>query len=128
MNISGFNHLTISTCKLEDSLSFYLDILRTTLVHKGRKDAYLEWGPIWICLQERECSGNQSGYGIHHMAFTIDEKGFHDAVQLLKEKKVPIVSGPLKRGKGWSINFMAPDNVQFELHTSNLQERMKVWD
>lgn len=105
-----------------------MEILRATLVHKGRKDAYLEWGPIWICLQERNCSDTRSGSGIHHIAFTIDEKGFQEAVQLLKEKKVPIVREPLKRGKGWSINFLAPDSVQFELHTSNLKERMEVWD
>ncbi|MBW3112018.1 MULTISPECIES: VOC family protein [Bacillaceae] len=128
MNISGFNHLTINTSNLEESLSFYMEILRATLVHKGRKDAYLEWGPIWICLQERNCSDTRSGSGIHHIAFTIDEKGFQEAVQLLKEKKVPIVREPLKRGKGWSINFLAPDSVQFELHTSNLKERMEVWD
>jgi catechol 2,3-dioxygenase-like lactoylglutathione lyase family enzyme len=67
-----------------------------------------------------------SGYGIHHIAFSIDEKGFFEAVQRLKEKEVRIVRGPLKRGEGWSVNFLAPDNVQFELHTSNLQERMEV--
>ncbi|MFI8686659.1 VOC family protein [Rossellomorea sp. NPDC077527] len=127
MNISGFNHLTINTRSLEDSLPFYIEILQASLIHKGRKDVYLEWGPVWICLQEKEDLATSAGYGIHHVAFSIDEEGFHEAVHLLKEKGVQIVRGPLKRGRGWSINFLTPDNVQFELHTSNLQERMEVW-
>lgn len=127
MNISGFNHLTINISSLEESLPFYMEILQATLVHKGAMDAYLEWGPVWICLQEKDGLGMNRGYGIHHIAFTINEEGFHEAVQRLKEKEVDIVRGPMKRGIGWSVNFLSPDNVQFELHTSNLQERMGVW-
>ncbi|WP_201716868.1 VOC family protein [Rossellomorea arthrocnemi] len=127
MNISGFNHLTIDTSSVEKSMPFYLEIMQATLIHKGRRDAYLEWGPIWICLQEKDNLGTSCGYGIHHIAFSIDEEAFFEAVQRLKEKKVRIVRGPSRRGKGWSVNFLAPDNVQFELHTSNLVERMEVW-
>ena len=127
MNITGFNHVTINTRSLEESLSFYLEILQATLIHKGRRDAYLEWGPVWICLQEKNDLKLNRGYGIDHIAFTIDEEGFWEAVQTLEKNNVNITRAPLKRGKGWSVNFLTPDYVQFELHTSNLQERMDVW-
>ncbi|WP_299740121.1 VOC family protein [uncultured Rossellomorea sp.] len=127
MNITGFNHLTINVSSLEESLTFYMEILQAVLVHKGRMDAYLEWGPIWICLQEKDSLGTSRGYGVDHIAFSINEEEFFKAVQRLKEKEVCIVRGPLRRGKGWSVNFLATDNIQFELHTSNLQERMEDW-
>lgn len=53
MNVSGFNHLTLRVRNLEQSLRFYCGLLGMKLVHKGRKDVYLEWGNAWICLLER---------------------------------------------------------------------------
>ncbi|WP_064092201.1 VOC family protein [Rossellomorea aquimaris] len=128
MNIKGFNHLTINCRSLEESLNFYRDILGADLVHKGNKDAYVEWGSIWICLLEKEqMPSTLKGLGVDHIAFTISEEDFHMAVETLKSKRVKIVRGPVKRGRGWTINFLAPDGVQFELHTSNLKERMEIW-
>lgn len=62
-----------------------------------------------------------------HIAFSIAEADFEDAVQLLKKAEVPIVRGPLRRGEGWAVNFLDPDGTQMELHTSDLQQRMAVW-
>ncbi len=50
-----------------------------------------------------------------------------NAVHVLQENEVRIVRGPVQRGQGWSINFLDPDGTQLELHTSTLEERMKVW-
>ena len=52
MNVSGFNHVTFGVSNLENSLAFYMDILGMRLIHRGRKDAYLEWGTAWVCLVE----------------------------------------------------------------------------
>lgn len=129
MLVQGFNHLTINVRNLESSLDFYTQILGLTVRHRGNKDAYLEWGTAWICLVEKEnYSENIEGaLGVDHVAFYIPEEYFMDAVQTLQDHQVPIVRGPLKRGIGWSINFLDPDGTQLELHTSNLEERMKVW-
>jgi catechol 2,3-dioxygenase-like lactoylglutathione lyase family enzyme len=53
MNVQGFSHVTINVGDLDRSLQFYVEVLQMNLVHRGRKDAYLEWGSAWICLQER---------------------------------------------------------------------------
>lgn len=100
------------------------------LINQGKKDAYLEWGSAWICLQERPeyLFQQQKQIGVDHVAFYILEGHFDSAVKSLNEQQVPIVRGPEKRGRGWSINFLDPDGTQLELHTSTLSERMNVWN
>ncbi len=128
MNVQGFSHVTINVKNLARSLRFYVDILNMKLVHRGRKDAYLEWGSAWICLQERPNMEDQCPQiGVDHVAFFIDEQHFWEAVQHLKANHVPIVREPTQRGRGFSVNFPDPDGTQLELHTSTLAERMKVW-
>lgn len=68
------------------------------------------------------------GVGVDHIAFSIAEEHFKEAVQGLQTQNVPIIRGPIKRGIGWTVNFLDPDGIQLELHTSNLRERMSVWN
>ncbi|SES97605.1 metallothiol transferase [Salinibacillus kushneri] len=130
MNVKGFNHITLNISDLERSLEFYQRVLRMSLVHKGRKDAYLEWGEAWICLLEKKnfSSVDTQSFGVNHFAFSIAKEDFFEAVHQLENHDVTIVRGPIKRGKGWTINFLDPDGIEMELHTSNLQERMTVWE
>lgn len=130
MLVKGFNHVTITVSSLDNSLVFYTKVLGMIIRHRGNTDAYLEWGTAWVCLMEREGQGIlQHGPqpGIDHIAFYIEEQHFIDAVHILEENQVSIVRGPLQRGVGWSVNFLDPDGTQLELHTSNLEERMRVW-
>lgn len=55
------------------------------------------------------------------------EDDFAVAVDVLREAAVPIVRGPVKRGTGWSVNFLDPGGTQLELHTSTLAERIRGW-
>jgi len=128
MNVQGFSHVTINVSNLSRSLQFYAETLQMKIVHLGRKDAYLEWGNAWICLQERPERLQQNHHlGVDHVAFYIAEKDFNSAVMHLRENNIEIVRGPVRRGIGWSINFLDPDGTQLELHTSTLSERMNVW-
>ena len=129
MKVSGFNHVTIRVSDLARSLAFYVDVLGMQLVHRGRKDVYLEWGRAWVCLIETEEKHRKpkESLGVDHIAFSIDEADFEDAVHLLQQAEVPIVRGPLRRGQGWAVNFLDPDGTQLELHTSDLEQRMAVW-
>ncbi|KYQ87179.1 glutathione transferase [Thermoactinomyces sp. AS95] len=128
MNVSGFNHLTLRVRNLEQSLRFYCGLLGMKLVHKGRKDVYLEWGNAWICLLERlEESSAASGPGMDHVAFTIREPDFFHAVSLLKKNQVEMVREPVFRGGGWSVQFKDPDGIVLELFTGNLEKRMIHW-
>ncbi|MYL32411.1 glutathione transferase [Pontibacillus yanchengensis] len=130
MKVQGFNHITINVSNLSQSLAFYVDLLGMDLIHKGNYDAYLEWGKAWVCLQERPSYSKleQQHIGIDHVAFTVDEIGFHQATTYLIEQQVSITRGPIKRGGGWTINFLDPDGTVLELHSATLQDRMQVWE
>jgi catechol-2,3-dioxygenase len=129
MNVTGFNHVTINVSELSQALYFYVEVLKMKPVHYGTHDVYLEWGNAWICLQENQGERPHPPHtGIDHIAFFIAEEDFASAVTQLKQVNVPVVRGPLRRGKGWSINFLDPDGTELELHTSTLAERMEVWE
>src|SRR5699024_1348139 len=74
MKVTGFNHVTIRVSDLETSLDFYRDVLGMELVHRGRIDAYLEWGHAWVCLVEREGEDGEATLGVDHVAFSIEEE------------------------------------------------------
>jgi metallothiol transferase len=92
MKVTGFNHLTIRVSDLDKSLSFYRDLLGMELIHQGQTDVYLEWETAWICLiaKKNAASPAETWTGIDHVAFSIEESDFHQAVKLLKENKVPL--------------------------------------
>lgn len=129
MQVEGFNHLTLNVRNLDDTITFYTDILRMTLRHRGRSDAYLEWGSAWICIVEKRDFPDvpPPRLGLNHVAFYIEESGFQRAVSQLIDHGVTLVRGPLRRGSGWTVNFIENNGIEFELHTSTLQERLAVW-
>lgn len=129
MKVQGFNHITFNVKDLNKSLDFHQNILGMKVRHRGRSDAYMEWGDAWICIVERTGYPHETikHIGIDHVAFYISETDFDEALEILKENEVEIVRGPIKRGVGRSVNFLDPDGNEIELHTSTLEERMKVW-
>lgn len=128
MKASGFNHVTIRVSDLDRALRFYRNVLGMKLVHLGRTDAYLEWGAAWVCLLQKDgLSPGRDRYGVDHVAFSIEERYFHEAAAALQENGVPIVRGPIARGGGLSVNFLDPDGTELELFTGTLAERMKNW-
>lgn len=127
MSVTGFSHVTINVRDLGGALAFYVGTLGLRLVHRAKHDAYLEWGTAWLCLQETMATRGASGLGVDHVAFHLDAADFLGAVARLEEAHVSIVRGPVRRGSGWTVNFLDPDGTQLELHTSTLAERMQDW-
>nr|WP_220185882.1 VOC family protein [Paenactinomyces guangxiensis] len=121
--------MTIRVSDLQQSLAFYCDLLGMRLVHQGRTDAYLEGGNAWVCLLEKSghTQPEELWLGIDHVAFSIDEQDFAEAVQVLQEHRVPIIRGPFERGGGLSVQFPDPDGTVLELFTGSLEKRMKNW-
>jgi catechol 2,3-dioxygenase-like lactoylglutathione lyase family enzyme len=129
MDVSGFNHLTLNVRQLTSALNFYLNKLGVTVIHKGKHDAYLEWGGAWLCLQERPTfqAPAHEHIGFDLVAFSINEGAFDEAVAELRAAGITIEKGPIVRGIGRSVYFRDMDGNLLELHTSYLHERMTVW-
>ncbi|WP_091740290.1 VOC family protein [Marininema mesophilum] len=129
MKVKGFNHITIRVSDLKASLDFYEGILQMDVAHRGRKDVYLEWGDAWICLIESEKVDSivDKTVGIDHVAFSIADEDFDEAVHRLQSFGVHIIRGPEERGGGQVVNFLDPDHTQLELFTGTLEKRMKKW-
>jgi catechol 2,3-dioxygenase-like lactoylglutathione lyase family enzyme len=126
---NGLNHITLYVENLERSLEFYTEILRMKIVRLGSGYAYLESGPTWFCISEQPQAAAKTETevrGVHHIALSVSEEDFAAAVEHLRRYNVPIVRGPILRGIGRTVNFLDPDGVQWEFHTSNLTERMTV--
>ncbi|ARU60099.1 hypothetical protein CBW65_02775 [Tumebacillus avium] len=123
----GLNHLTLFVEDYARSLAFYTGILRMNVVHDGGHYAYLESGSTWICLSGAEI-GQPRPPRLEqlHLALTVDDADFEAAVQHLRDHHVEIVRGPITRGVGKSVNFLDPDGIEWEFHTSNLAKRMQV--
>lgn len=129
MKVTGFNHVTIRVKDLNKSLAFYRDLLGMELVHLGRRDVYLSWGGAWVCLIEIQdaLEHSKKRVGIDHIAFSIDEEDFPEAVRRLQEANVTFVREPIKRGGGYSVQFLDPDSTVIELFTGTLEKRMQNW-
>lgn len=99
------------------------------LIHQGNTDVYLEWGNVWICLLEKDAflPYTSQNCGVDHIAFSILESDFMEAVEILKKYQIPLVREPIDRGGGWSVQFEDPDGIVLELYTGSLAERMKNW-
>ena len=124
----GLNHLTVRVSHLERSVRFYEQLLGFHVRHRGEHDAYLESGPLWLALIEGDVPlGETQLRHVDHIAFTIVEDAFDDAVEALRAANVQIVAGPITRGVGRSVYVLDPDGLQLELHTSTLDARMSVW-
>ncbi|MBN3553336.1 VOC family protein [Fictibacillus nanhaiensis] len=129
MNVQGINHITIRVSNIKSSETFYLNVLGAKIVHKGNTDIYLDVGGVWLCLIEMKDAKpmDKNQIGVDHVAFTVSEEHFPKAVQLLRERKIKITRGPIKRGGGNTVSFNDPDGNEIEFFTGSLQERMKNW-
>ncbi|WNB94032.1 VOC family protein [Bacillus sp. NEB1478] len=129
MEVLGINHITIKVSNLTASISFYQNILGAKIVHKGNTDVYLDIGGVWLCLLEMKNAKpiQKEQIGVDHFAFSVTEVSFHKAIELLNEKQVTIIRGPIVRGEGWTVSFTDPDGNELELYTGSLYERMKTW-
>jgi catechol 2,3-dioxygenase-like lactoylglutathione lyase family enzyme len=125
----GLNHVTIYVRDLKRSMEFYTEILRMKIVHEGDGYAYLESGTTWFCISQKPFEkGKYEQIGVNHISLTVAPEDFDKAVAHLRENHVPIVREPVIRGIGKTVNFLDPDGLQWEFHTSNLAERMTVID
>ena len=115
--ISGLNHITLATSDLDLAIAFYCNVLDANLKATWDKGAYLELGPIWLCLALEDVVTDRADDT--HIAFSTNDFEAASAkvsahAKLWKENT----------SEGASIYFCDPDGHKLELHDGSLETRL----
>ena len=112
--IESISYVGLTVSNLENSIKFYRDLFDFEVIENNSGQAIIKEGDIVISLYEAE-KYKSSVDSKNRVSFLVDEDDFEDAVDELKEKNLPIVSGPENIRKGQSVVFLDPDGNQIEI-------------
>lgn len=134
--VRGLNHVTLAVTDVQRSVCFYRDRLGFRLRALWTEGAYLEAGPLWLCLSQDDHAAGRPHPDYSHLALDVDADTFS------------ALAGSLagcadlwrdNRSEGDSLYFLDPDGHRLELHVGSLQSRldhyartkpdsMQLWD
>lgn len=129
--ITGINHVTLSVAELPRSLAFYSEVLGMRPAARWTRGAYLLAGDLWVALlvDPHARSGPLPEYT--HLAFTVPQREFDRLAARVRESGATIFKE--NQSEGDSLYFLDPDGHKLEIHTTDLEARLrsaraKPWD
>ncbi len=119
--ISGLSHLTLAVTDLERSIRFYHDLLGCELRATWDGGAYLEAGPLWLCLSvDGRAKSSQRGDYTHY-AFSVEASRFDELAARIRSCTE---LWKVDASEGASLYFLDPDAHRLELHVGTLNSRL----
>lgn len=119
--VSGLNHLTLAVTELDRSIAFYRDLLGCELRAHWGDGAYLEAGPLWLCLSRDPAAAEAQRGDYTHYAFDIADEHFGELSARIREQATIWKDN---RSEGASLYFLDPDGHRLELHSGTLASRL----
>ncbi|WP_413172422.1 VOC family protein [Anabaena azotica] len=122
--ITGINHITLSVRNLEESISFYTNVLDFRLLAKWTKGAYLSAGDIWLALilDQKVRASPLPEYT--HIGLTVSIEDFPILSQRIQQSGTKIWQD--NKSEGDSLYFLDPNDHKLEIHASDLETRIKT--
>ncbi|WP_414756001.1 VOC family protein [Anabaena sp. CCY 9910] len=122
--ITGVNHITLSVRNLEESITFYTDVLSFRLLAKWTKGAYLATGDIWLALILDKKVRESPLPEYTHIALTVSIEDFPVLSQRIQKSGATIWQE--NKSKGASLYFLDPNDHKLEIHASDLDTRIQT--
>jgi len=119
--ITGINHITLAVADVQRSMTFYRDVLGCSVRAVWNDGAYLEAGPLWLCLSRDDLVRTSPHPDYTHFAFSIPHEAFAEISDKLKAN-CDIWKD--NRSEGASIYFLDPDGHKLEIHVGDLETRL----
>jgi catechol 2,3-dioxygenase-like lactoylglutathione lyase family enzyme len=119
--VQGLNHLTLAVSDLERSVAFYRDLLGFEIRALWGDGAYLEAGPLWLCLSVDPAAKGAVRADYTHYAFDVAPEDF-DAFSDRVGQQATVWKD--NSSEGASLYFLDPDGHRLELHVGSLASRL----
>src|SRR5262245_29646005 len=120
--ITGLNHLTLAVSDLERSIRFYTELLGFSIRWRGPSSAYLEAGTLWLALVLDPEVRDSPLLEYSHAAFSVAASALPAISERLTRSGV---ASWQESNRADSFYFLDPDGHKLELHTGNLQNRLR---
>jgi len=121
--IRGLNHITVAVRNLEESFSFYKDLLGFQPLMRHSKGAYLLAGDFWFCLELDSATRKEPMAEYTHFAFSVNEADFDSMSERLLRAEVKKWKENVSEGD--SLYFLDPNGHKLEIHVGNWSSRME---
>jgi catechol 2,3-dioxygenase-like lactoylglutathione lyase family enzyme len=122
MPVRGINHITLCAQDLDRSLRFYVEVLGCRLRARWARGAYLQAGPLWLCL-ELDPRADARQIDDSHVAFSVQPSEFASLAQAIRASGAAIWKD--NRSEGDSLYFQDPDGRKLEIHVGDLDTRLR---
>ncbi len=130
--IEAISHITFIVSDLDRMSNFLTTIFDAQELYASNgkefslsKEKFFRIGGLWIAIMEGDSLPEKT---YNHIAFKIPEWEYDRYRERISDLGVDILPGRERvEGEGRSIYFYDFDNHLFELHTGNLDERLKVY-